>query len=470
MSKEKPKAVMELDYSKWDFRKPETDYDIKFAKGLSENVVREISRIKKEPEWMLEFRLNALKMFYKKEMPSWGGDLSKIDFNDIVYYASSTSKSSGKWEDVPEDVKNTFDRLGIPEAERKFLGGVEAQYESEVVYHSIREDLEKKGVIFTSMDQGLKDYPELVKKHFATVIPLSDNKFAALNSAVWSGGSFVFVPKNTDVEIPLQAYFRINSENMGQFERTLIIGDEGSKVHYIEGCTAPRYSTNSLHTAVVEVIAKKGSHVRYTTIQNWSPNVYNLVTKRAHAHEDATVEWVDCNLGSKLTMKYPSVYMIGPRAKADIISVALAGKGQHQDAGAKVVHLAPNTTSTIISKSISKDGGRTSYRGLLRVAKGATNVKSSVRCDALILDEASRSDTYPYIEIAEEDTTIAHEATVGKIGEDQLFYLTSRGLSEAEAMTMIVMGFFRPFTKQLPMEYAVEMNRLIEMEMEGSVG
>ncbi len=465
----KGKLITEIDYSKYDFR-DKADYKVKFDKGLNRQVVEEISRIKAEPEWMLKLRLEALEIFYDKPMPKWGGNLGEINFDDIIYYMSPTSKSEEDWNAVPDYIKDTFDKLGIPEAEKKFLGGVGAQYESEVVYHSIRKDLEEKGVIFLSMDEGLKQHPEIVKEYFATVVPIEDNKFAALNSAVWSGGSFVYIPKNVEVDIPLQAYFRINAEKMGQFERTLIIADEGAKVHYIEGCTAPRYSSKSLHSAVVEIIAKKNANVRYTTIQNWANNIYNLVTKRAYAYENATVSWVDGNLGSKLTMKYPSVYLLGQGAKAEILSVAMAGKGQHQDAGAKAVHYAPNTTSTITSKSVSLNGGRTSYRGLLKVAKGATNVQSNVRCDALILDEESRSDTYPSIEIDEQDATIAHEATVGKIGEDQLFYLMSRGLTEDEALTMIVLGFIRPFTRELPMEYAVELNKLIQLEMEGSVG
>jgi Fe-S cluster assembly protein SufB len=404
-------------------------------------------------------------------MPNWGSPrLQDVKFDDIIYYASPTEKKSRSWEDVPDYIKNTFEKLGIPEAERKFLGGVGAQYESEVVYHNLRADLEKKGVIFLGTDQGLKEHPEIFRKYFGTVVPPEDNKFAALNSAVWSGGSFIYVPPGVNVEAPLQAYFRINAENIGQFERTLIIADKGSRVHYIEGCTAPIYATDALHAAVVEIIALPGAYVRYTTIQNWSSDVYNLVTKRAHAHENATVEWVDGNIGSKLTMKYPSIYLIGKGAKAEIISVAYAGKDQHQDAGGKVVHLAPYTTSRITSKSVSKNGGRTTYRGLLHVAKGAKGVKSSVRCDALLLDEYSKTDTYPYNEINEEDATITHEATVGKIGEDQLFYLMSRGLSEQEALNMIVMGFMEPFTKELPMEYAVELNRLIQLEMTGSVG
>ena len=464
------KQTLEIDYSKYDFHSSDAGYEYKFKKGLSRETVVQISKIKNEPDWMRQFRLRSYDHFMKRPLPTWGGDLTTLKFDDMVYYASSTEKKSRSWEDVPADIKNTFDKLGIPEAERKFLGGVGAQYESEVVYHSLREDLAKKGIIFTDTDTALREYPDLLKKYFATVIPPEDNKFAALNSAVWSGGSFIYVPKGVTVDVPLQAYFRINMQNMGQFERTLIIADEGSRVHYIEGCTAPIYSTDSLHSAVVEIIARPGAQVRYTTIQNWSSDVYNLVTKRAYAYADATVEWVDGNLGSKLTMKYPSIYLLGPRAKGEILSVAFAGKGQHQDSGGKVVHLAPNTTSRITSKSISKDGGRTTYRGLLYVGKGATGVKSTVRCDALLLDEFSRTDTYPYNEINEPDATTTHEATVGKIGEDQVFYLMSRGLSEQDALSMIVMGFMEPFTKELPMEYAIELNRLIQMEMAGSVG
>lgn len=464
------KTVVDIDYSKYNFR-DEVEYQFKSKKGLSREIVEQISQMKGEPEWMRTFRLRAYDHFLKRPMPNWGSPrLQDVKFDNIIYYASPTEKKSRSWEDVPDYIKNTFEKLGIPEAERKFLGGVGAQYESEVVYHSLRADLEKKGVIFLGTDQGLKEHPEIFRKYFGTVVPPEDNKFAALNSAVWSGGSFIYVPPGVNVEAPLQAYFRINAENIGQFERTLIIADKGSRVHYIEGCTAPIYTTDSLHAAVVEIIALPGAYVRYTTIQNWSSDVYNLVTKRAHAHENATVEWVDGNIGSKLTMKYPSIYLIGKGAKAEIISVAYAGKGQHQDAGGKVVHLAPYTTSRVTSKSVSKNGGRTTYRGLLHVAKGAKGVKSSVRCDALLLDEYSKTDTYPYNEINEEDATITHEATVGKIGEDQLFYLMSRGLSEQEALNMIVMGFMEPFTKELPMEYAVELNRLIQMEMTGSVG
>jgi Fe-S cluster assembly protein SufB len=448
------------------------DYIFKSGRGLTEEIVRTISKMKNEPEWMLAFRLRALAIFKKKPMPRWGNCklLDDIDFENIYYYIKPSEKGEKSWDEVPEGIKQTFDRLGIPEAERKFLAGVTAQYESEVVYHSIREDLEKQGVIFKDMDSGLRENEDIVKAHFATVIPAADNKFSALNSAVWSGGSFIWVPPGVRIEIPLQAYFRINAQNMGQFERTLIIAEPGSFVHYIEGCTAPTYTSDSLHSAVVELIAKPGAHIRYTTIQNWSKNVYNLVTKRAVAYEDAKVEWVDGNLGSKLTMKYPSIYLLGPRAHGEVLSIAFAGDGQHQDAGAKMVHAAPDTTSIIVSKSISKNGGRTSYRGLIKVYPGATNVKSSVKCDALLMDEKSRSDTYPTMEIDEKDVTIEHEATVSKVGEEQLFYLMSRGLTQDEATAMIVNGFFEPFTKELPLEYAVELNRLIQMEMSGSVG
>ncbi len=448
------------------------DYVFKSGRGLTEEIVVQISKMKNEPEWMLKFRLKALDIFNKKPMPTWGNTklLNDIDFDNIHYYIKPSEKGEKNWDEVPDNIKNTFDRLGIPEAERKFLAGVTAQYESEVVYHSIREDLEKQGVVFLDMDSGLREHEEIVKQHFASVIPAADNKFSALNSAVWSGGSFVWVPKGVKVEIPLQAYFRINAENMGQFERTLIIAEPGSFVHYIEGCTAPVYTTDSLHSAVVELIAKPGAHIRYTTIQNWSKNVYNLVTKRAVAQEDAKVEWVDGNLGSKLTMKYPAIYLMGPRAHGEVLSVAFAGDDQHQDAGAKMVHAAPDTTSIVVSKSISKNGGRSSYRGLVKVHPGATNVKTSIKCDALLLDENSRSDTYPTMEIDEKDVNIEHEATVSKVGEEQLFYLMSRGLNEEEATAMIVNGFFEPFTKELPLEYAVELNRLIQLEMEGSVG
>ena len=457
---------------KYGFRDDDATYVNVPKKGLSRKVVEEISWMKEEPEWMRKFRLKALDHFERRQMPKWGGGgaLDNIDFQNIYYYIKPSEASSKSWDDVPEYIKNTFDRLGIPEAERKFLAGVGAQYESEVVYHSIREDLEKQGVLFLSMDQALREHPELVKEYFGRIIPPNDNKFSALNSSVWSGGSFVWIPPGVKVDVPLQAYFRINSENMGQFERTLIIAEPGSEVHYVEGCTAPTYTTDSLHSAVVEIIAKEGSRVRYTTIQNWSSNVYNLVTKRATAYRDATVEWIDCNLGSRLTMKYPSVYMLEPGAHGEVLSIAYAGKGQHQDAGAKMVHAAPDTSSVITSKSISKNGGRATYRGLLKAYKGSENVKANVRCDALLLDEHSRTDTYPYIEIEEDKVSIAHEATVSKVSDEQLFYLRSRGLDESEATTMIVNGFIEPIVKELPMEYAVEMNRLIQLEMEDSVG
>lgn len=454
---------------KYWFKRPE-NYVFKAKKGLNEKIVAEISWMKGEPEWMTKFRLRAYEIFKKKSMPGWGGDLSGIDFDNIYYYIKPAERKSRSWDDVPDDIKLTFDKLGVPEAERKFLAGAGAQYESESVYHNLKNEWADKGVIFCDMDTALRDHSELVKQYFSTVVPPGDNKFASLNSAVWSGGSFVYIPEGVNVEVPLQAYFRINAENMGQFERTLIIVEPGSYAHYVEGCTAPIYASDSLHTAVVEVIVKKGARFRYTTIQNWSPNVYNLVTKRAVAYEDATMEWVDGNLGSKLTMKYPSVYLMGRGAKAEILSLAFAGESQHQDAGGKVVHGAPDTSSTIISKSISKNGGQSSYRGLLKVHKGAKNSKSNVRCDALLLDDYSRSDTYPYIEIDEESVSAGHEASVTKIGEEQLFYLMSRGLDEAQASAMIVSGFIEPIVKELPMEYAIEMNRLIQLQMEGSVG
>ena len=454
---------------KYGFFVPE-DYIFKAKRGLNPEIVTEISWMKKEPEWMLKMRLRSLEIFRKKPMPTWGADLSVIDFENIFYYLKAADKQSTSWEDLPPDIKKTYDRLGVPEAERKFLAGVSAQYESEVVYHSLHEELSKKGVIFTDTDSALRDYPELFKEYFGTVIPPADNKFAALNTAVWSGGSFIYVPKGVRVDIPLQAYFRINAENMGQFERTLIICDEGSFVHYIEGCTAPIYTTDSLHSAVVEIIVKKNARCRYTTIQNWSTNVYNLVTKRALAYADATMEWVDGNLGSQITMKYPSVYLMEPGAKGDVLSVAFAGKGQHQDAGGKMIHVAPNTTSTITSKSISKGGGRTSYRGHIKMYPDAKNSKSFVKCDALLLDDESRSDTYPYNDVDAENVTLGHEATVSKVSDEQLFYLMSRGITRNEAETMIVNGFIEPFTKELPLEYAVELNRLIQLEMEGSVG
>lgn len=459
-----------LDEYKYGFSDPEEYFFKTPRKGLDEEIVTMISLHKKEPEWMLEFRLNALKAFREKPTPTWGGDLSPLDFNEIYYYIRPMENQGRSWDDVPEDIKNTFERLGIPQAERESLAGVGAQYESEVVYHSLKEEWEKQGVVFLDMDGGLRDYEDIVREYFGTVIPPDDNKFAALNSAVWSGGSFVYVPKGVHIDIPLQAYFRINAENMGQFERTLIIADEGAYVHYIEGCTAPTYASNSLHSAVVELIARPGARIRYSTIQNWSHNVYNLVTKRAMAYENATVEWVDGNLGSRLTMKYPAVYLMGEGAHGEILSVAYAGDGQHQDAGGKVVHAAPNTSSRITSKSISKGTGRSTYRGLLKVYEGAENAKSRVECDALLLDEKARTDTYPYIEIEEKKVTTEHEASVSKIGEDQLFYLMSRGLSQDEAMAMVVNGFIEPIAKELPLEYAIELNRLIQLEMEGSVG
>jgi Fe-S cluster assembly protein SufB len=440
-------------------------------RGLSEQVVREISALKNEPEWMLETRLKGLRLFEKKPMPHWGADLTGIDFDNIKYFVRSTEKQATSWDDLPEDIKATYDKLGIPEAEKqRLVSGVAAQYESEVVYHQIREDLEEQGVIFVDTDTGLREYPELFKEYFATVIPVGDNKFASLNTSVWSGGSFIYVPPGVHVDIPLQAYFRINTENMGQFERTLIIADEGSYVHYVEGCTAPIYSSDSLHSAVVEIIVKKNARVRYTTIQNWSNNVYNLVTKRATAAEGATMEWVDGNIGSKVTMKYPAIFMLGEHAKGETLSIAFAGAGQHQDAGAKMVHAAPNTSSSIISKSVARGGGRTSYRGLVQVLEGAKGAKSNVLCDALLVDQISRSDTYPYVDVREDDVSMGHEATVSRVSEDQLFYLMSRGMPETEAMAMIVRGFVEPIARELPMEYALELNRLIELQMEGSVG
>ena len=461
---------LDMDYSKYDFKDSTELYVHLSKKGLSKETVISISKMKEEPDWMLEFRLRSFEIFMKKPMPTWGGDLSVIDFQNIYYYAKASDKVEKNWDDVPDNVKKTFDKLGIPEAEKKFLAGVGAQYESEVVYHSLREDLAKQGVLFLDTDAALKEHPEIFKKYFGKIIPPEDNKFAALNSAVWSGGSFIYIPPGVKVDMPLQAYFRINAENIGQFERTLIIADEGSEVHYIEGCTAPVYSSESLHSAVVELVAHKDAKLRYTTIQNWSSDVYNLVTKRAYAYEGATVEWIDGNIGSKLTMKYPGIYLMGERAYGETLSIAFAGKGQHQDTGAKMVHLAPNTTSKITSKSVSRLDGRSTYRGLLNVAKGATNVKSTVRCDALLLDDTSKTDTYPYMEINQEDATITHEATVGKIGDEQIFYLMSRGFTEEEALSLIVNGFMEPFTKELPMEYAVELNRLIKLEMDDSVG
>ncbi|MEU7000770.1 Fe-S cluster assembly protein SufB [Nonomuraea sp. NPDC046570] len=440
-------------------------------RGLSEEVVRNISALKNEPEWMLDLRLKGLRLFGKKPLPTWGSDLTGIDFDNIKYFVRSTEKQAASWDELPDDIKNTYDKLGIPEAEKqRLIAGVAAQYESEVVYHKIREDLEEKGVIFVDTDTGLKEHEELFKEYFGSVIPVGDNKFAALNTSVWSGGSFIYVPPNIEVEIPLQAYFRINTENMGQFERTLIIVDENSYVHYVEGCTAPIYSSDSLHSAVVEIIVKKNARCRYTTIQNWSNNVYNLVTKRAVAYEGATMEWIDGNIGSKVTMKYPAVYLMGEHAKGETLSVAFAGEGQHQDAGSKMVHLAPHTSSTVISKSVARGGGRTSYRGLVQIEEGAHGSASTVKCDALLVDQISRSDTYPYVDVREDDVSMGHEATVSKVSEDQLFYLMSRGLGEDEAMAMIVRGFVEPIARELPMEYALELNRLIELQMEGAVG
>ncbi|MCH7757222.1 MAG: Fe-S cluster assembly protein SufB [Thaumarchaeota archaeon] len=461
---------LDMDHSKYDFKDSTDMYVHLSKKGLSKDTVIAISKMKDEPQWMLDFRLRSYEIFMKKPMPTWGGNLSAIDFQNIYYYAKATEKVEKNWDDVPAEVKSTFDKLGIPEAEKKFLAGVGAQYESEVVYHSLREDLAKQGVLFLDTDSALKEQPEIFKKYFAKIIPPEDNKFAALNSAVWSGGSFIYIPPGVKVDMPLQAYFRINAENIGQFERTLIIVDEGAEVHYIEGCTAPVYSSESLHVAVVELVAHKDAKLRYTTIQNWSNDVYNLVTKRAYAYEGATVEWIDGNIGSRLTMKYPGIYLLGERAYGETLSVAFAGKDQHQDTGAKMIHLAPNTTSKVTSKSVSRLNGKSTYRGLLSVAKGATNVKATVRCDALLLDDTSKTETYPYMEINQEDATITHEATVGKIGDDQIFYLMSRGFSEDESLSLIVNGFMEPFTKELPMEYAVELNRLIKIEMDNSVG
>ena len=465
-------TTTELDLGKYKLGWSDAeDYVFKPKKGLNVEIVREMSMMKKEPEWMLNFRLRALQRFEKRPMAEWFAvNMPDLDFDDIYYYIKPTSEQVNDWSDLPDAIKDTYEKLGIPAAERKYLAGVTAQYESEVVFHRNREDLEALGVLFCDMDTAVREYPDLVRKYFGTIIPPNDNKFAALNSAVWSGGSFIYVPPGVVVDQPLQAYFRINAENMGQFERTLIIADKGSQVHYVEGCSAPVYTTDSLHSAVVELVALEGARITYTTIQNWSNTVYNLVTKRARAEAEAHVEWIDGNIGSRLTMKYPSVYLMGPKASGEVLSVAYAGAGQHQDAGAKMIHAAPETTSTIISKSISKDGGRTSYRGLVRVEEGAEKAKSFVRCDALMLDEDSRSDTYPYIEVAEQDAQIGHEATVSKIGDDQLFYLMSRGLSEQQAMGMIVNGFIEPVTRTLPMEYAVEWSRLIELQMEGSIG
>jgi Fe-S cluster assembly protein SufB len=453
----------------YGLKDPDTSV-FKSKKGLTREVVEQISAFKNEPQWMLDFRLKALEHYQKRPMPTWGGDLSKFNLDEIIFYVRPMDKEGKSWDDVPDAIKGTFDRLGIPEAERKFLAGVGAQYESEMVYHKIQEHLAEKGVIFLSIEEGLRQHPDLFRQYFGTVIPIEDNKFAALNSAVWSGGSFIYVPKGIKVDLPLQAYFRLNVANIGQFERTLIIADEGAQIHYVEGCTAPTYTTDSFHSGVIEIVVNKGARVRYTTIQNWSTNVYNLVTQRAMVHEGATMEWVDANLGSKLTMKYPSCYLVGPRAHGEILSMAFAGPGQHQDAGGKVIHVAPHTTSKITSKSISKGTGRTSYRGLLKVYKGAYDVRSSVVCDALLLDDKARSDTYPSIEVDEEDVTLGHEASVSKVGEEQLFYLMSRGLTAEQATTMVVSGFIEPLVKELPMEYAIEMNRLIQLQMEGSIG
>ena len=456
---------------RYGFHDPE-DSTIRFDKGLTEQVVRDISELKNEPEWMTDIRVKAYRHFAERVMPDWGNCemLNAIDFDAITYFLRSSKGTESDWDDVPEAIKNTFDRLGIPEAEQKWLGGVTAQYESEAVYHSLRDDLEQQGVLFFDMDSGLREHPEIVKKYFCSVVPYSDNKFAALNTAVWSGGSFIYVPKGVHVEMPIQAYFRINAKNMGQFERTLIIADEGSSIHYVEGCTAPTYSTESLHSAVVELIAMEGATIRYSTVQNWSVNVYNLVTKRGIAHKNSTIEWVDGNIGSKLTMKYPAVILKGEGSHAEVISVAYSGSGQHQDAGAKIHHLASNTTSRILSKSICKNGGRSSYRGLLQVSPKAQNCRSKIVCDALVLDEDSQSDTYPTMEVANSSADLEHEASVSKVSSDQLFYLMCRGHSENEAMGLIVNGFFEPFTRELPMEYAVELNRLLQLEMEGSIG
>ena len=459
----------DLDEYQYGFSDPET-FVFKSRKGLDEDVVRQISAMKGEPEWMLNFRLKALKHFQSRPIPTWGPDLSDLDLDDIYYYVKPTDQEGRSWDDVPETIKNTFEKLGIPEAEQKYLAGVGAQYDSEMIYHSVQEDLEKQGVIFMSIEDGLRKHPDLFREYFSTIIPIEDNKFAALNSAVWSGGSFVYVPKGVNVKLPLQAYFRLNVANIGQFERSLIIADEGAQVHYVEGCTAPLYMTNSFHSGVIEIVVKKNARVRYSTIQNWSSNVYNLVTQRAMVYENGTMEWVDANLGSKTTMKYPSCYLMEPGAHGEILSVAFAGPGQHQDAGGKALHFAPNTSSKITSKSISRGNGRSSYRGLLKIFPEAEGSKSNVVCDALLLNHDSRSDTYPYIEVDAEDVTLGHEATVSKVGEEQLFYLMSRGMTEEEATTMVVSGFIEPLVKELPMEYAVEMNRLIQLQMIGSVG
>ncbi len=468
-AEQKPTFLDDLGSYQYGFRDPDTSV-YKSSKGLTEEVVRKISEMKGEPEWMLNFRLKALAHFKIRPLPMWGADITGLNFDEIFYYVKPTEAISKSWDEVPDTIKNTFDKLGIPEAEQKFLAGVGAQYESEMVYHSIHEHLAKQGVIFLSIEDGLRQHPDLFREYFGTVVPIEDNKFAALNSAVWSGGSFVYVPRSVKVDLPLQAYFRLNVANIGQFERSLIIVDEGAQLHYVEGCTAPTYSTNSFHSGVIEILVKKGARMRYTTIQNWSTNVYNLVTQRAKVDEAGTMEWVDCNLGSKVTMKYPSCYLMGPRAHGEILSVAFAGAGQNQDAGGKMIHFAPETTSKITSKSISKSGGRSSFRGMVKIYNGAKGARSNTVCDALILDPQSRSDTYPTIEIDEQDVTVGHEASVSKVGEEQLFYLMSRGMSEEEATTMVVSGFIEPLVKELPMEYAVEMNRLIQLQMSGSVG
>ncbi len=470
MTSSDAKLLEGIDDYKYGFKTPDVHVFQSPRRGLDREIVEQISAMKKEPQWMLDFRLRAYEHFIQRPMPKWGGDLSKLNLDEIYFYTKPTDNESRSWDDVPADIKNTFDRLGIPEAEQKFLAGVGAQYESEMVYHSIKEHLAEQGVIFKSIEQGLQDHEDLFREYFGTVIPIEDNKFAALNSAVWSGGSFVYVPPGVTVDMPLQAYFRVNTADMGQFERTIIIIDEGANAHYVEGCTAPVYSTDSFHSGVIEIIVKPGARMRYTTVQNWSTNMYNLVTQRALVYEDATMEWVDANLGSKLTMKYPSCYLLGEGAHGEILSLAFASGKQHQDTGGKVIHVAPNTSSVITSKSISKNGGRASYRGLLKVHEGAEHSSSNVVCDALLLDDRSRSDTYPYIEIDAQDVTIGHEASVSKVGEEQLFYLMSRGLSEEEATTMVVAGFIEPLVKELPMEYAVEMNRLIQLQMEGSIG
>ena len=463
------KLIQSIGDYKYGFKDPEV-HVFKSKKGLDEEVVRQISQMKEEPEWMLEFRLKALKHFQARPVPTWGPDLSTLDLDNIYYYVKPMEEEGKSWDDIPETIKETFEKLGIPEAEQKFLAGVGAQYESEMIYHSIHEQLAEQGVLFKSIEDGLKEHPELFKEYFGKIIPYTDNKYAALNSAVWSGGSFVYIPPGLKVDLPLQAYFRLNVANIGQFERTMIIADEGSQVHYVEGCTAPQYTTDSFHSGVIEIIVKKDARVRYSTIQNWSNNVYNLVTQRSRVEENGTMEWVDANLGSKVTMKYPSCMLTGKGAHGEILSIAFSGNGQHHDTGGKMIHLAPDTSSKIISKSISKDGGRASYRGLMRVNKGNTNVKSNVVCDALLLDDHSRSDTYPYIEVDEQDVNIGHEASVSKVEEEQLFYLMSRGLSEEEATSMVVSGFIEPLVKELPMEYAIEMNRLIQLQMEGSIG